>query len=291
VAAVVDHRLWLTTRSGLRIEGLPVQSAALSPHALYVAAGIGDSLVAMAPDGTRAWSQPAGGPVVAIGWAPDGLRIAYVVRRGDRFQLRTIEGNGIGDRLLDGRVRPVTPSWRGDSLALAYVGAGGRAVVYDFAHDAHRVSRASSGGARQVNFAPHGATLAVASAHLVSLDGEGRTSPVVAVGPGAVCEVAWAHGRLVVASSTRTSTASSLRLFRVTASGRAISIGRLDVAERVEALDGNESRFVVAVAGPRRETRLLASATNRATRGEQLSRHEVLLQLPTGTTIDAVSIR
>jgi hypothetical protein len=59
----------------------------------------------------------------------------------------------------------------------------------------------------------------------------------------------------------------------------------------VEALDGNESRFVVAVAGPRRETRLLASATNRATRGEQLSRHEVLLQLPTGTTIDAVSIR
>ena len=44
IAAVVDGRLWFTSRSGLRIEGLPVDSAALSPHALYVAAGIGDRL-------------------------------------------------------------------------------------------------------------------------------------------------------------------------------------------------------------------------------------------------------
>lgn len=291
VVAVVDHRLWLTTRDGLRIEGLPVQSAMLSPHALYVAAGIGDSLVAMAPNGTRAWSHPAGGPVVAIGWAPDGLRIAYVVRRGHGFQLRTIEGNGIGDRLLDGRVRPVSPSWRADSLALAYVGAGGRAVVYDLAHDSHRVSRASSGGARQVDFAPHGATLAVASAHRVSLDGQGRSSRVVAGGQRATYTIAWVHDRLVVASSTRARTGSSLRLFRVTTRGRAVLIGRLDVAGRVDALDGNERGIVVAIVRPRSSTRLLASATSRAATGELLSRQEVLLQLPAGTAIDAVSIR
>ena len=67
---------------GFRLQGLPVTSAALSPRALYVAAGIGDSLVAMAPNGRTAWSHPAGGTVVAIAWAPDGLRIAYVVHAG-----------------------------------------------------------------------------------------------------------------------------------------------------------------------------------------------------------------
>ena len=284
VAAVVDHRLWLTTRSGLRIEGLPVQSAALSPHGLYVAAGIGDSLVAMAPNGTRAWSHPAGGPVVAIGWAPDGLRIAYVVRRGGRFQLRTIEGNGLGDRVLDGNVRAVTPSWRADSLAVAYVGAGGRPVVYDFGHDSHRVIGASTRGASRLAFAPQGSTLAVVSGHVVSLDDQGRTSRVIAVGHGATAEIAWVHGQLVVASSTRTSTGSLLRLFRATRAGRVVTIGQLDVAGRVEALDGNANGVMVAVAKPRSATRLLASAG-------LLSRQEVLLQLPTGTAVDAVAIR
>ena len=94
IAAVVDGRLWLTTSSGFRLQGLPVTAAALSPHALYVAAGIGHSLVAMAPDGRRAWSHPTAGPVAAIGWAPDGLRIAYVVADGSGFRLHVIEGNG-----------------------------------------------------------------------------------------------------------------------------------------------------------------------------------------------------
>ena len=45
--------------------------------------------------------------------------------RGGDSQLRTIEGDGDHDRLLDRAVRPVVPSWRADSLAVAYVGAGG----------------------------------------------------------------------------------------------------------------------------------------------------------------------
>lgn len=277
IAAVVDGRLWLTTRSGLRIEGLPVRSATLSPHALYVAAGIGDSLVAMAPGGTRAWSHAAGGPVVAIAWAPDGLRIAYVVQRAGGFQLRTIEGNGTVDRLLDARVRPASPSWRADSLAVAYVGAGGRPVVYDFAHDAHHV--AGAGAATGVAFAPRGSALAVATTRGVSLTGQ--TTGVVARAAAARFGVAWAGGRLVVASSTRTGAGSSLRLFRVTQAGRALPAGRLAVAGRIEALDAHAGEIVAAVARAHSFTRVLASA----------ARQEQLLELPAGTTVDAVSIR
>ena len=200
VAAVVDGRLWLTTRSGLRIEGLPVESATLSPHALYVAAGIGDSLVAMAPNGTRAWSHAAGGRVVAIAWAPDALRIAYVVRTPRGFELRTIEGNGIHDRLVDTRVRPVAPSWRADSLSVAYVAAGGRPVLYDFAHDSHHlVGGKPARSATQLAFAPNGGRLAVTSAHGLSLVGTGRRAPIGDLSPDVAVGVGWVDGEVAVA--------------------------------------------------------------------------------------------
>ena len=120
------------------------RAAALSPRALYVAAGIGTSLVAMAPNGRRAWSHPAGGRVVSIAWAPDGFRIAYVVHAGRHFVLHVIYGNGIHDLTVDRSVRAVRPSWRADSLALAYVGGGGRAVVYDLGHRKHTVIGAAA---------------------------------------------------------------------------------------------------------------------------------------------------
>ncbi len=144
VAAIVDGRLSVVTKGGLRLDGQTVSAAALSPRALYVAAGIGDSLVAMAPDGRRAWSHPAGGRVVAIAWAPDGFRIAYVVHAGHRFVLHVIYGNGIRDTTIDRSVRAVRPSWRADSLAFAYVGGGGRAIVYDVGHEKHGMSSRST---------------------------------------------------------------------------------------------------------------------------------------------------
>jgi len=291
VVAVVDRQLWLATRSGLRIQGLPVRSATLSPHALYVAAGIGSSLVAMAPNGTRAWSHQAGGQVVAIAWAPDGLRIAYVVRRGDRFRLRTIEGNGNDDRLLDAQVRPVTPSWRADSLAVAYVGRGGRPVVYDFAHDSHRVTATDTREASRVAFAPRGATLAVASARHVWLAGRERATPVPGIGRCPACEIAWVRGHLVVASTARSTSGSVLQLVRVTPAGRVVSTTRVPVPGRVESLGSNGGAIVAAVSRPGTVTRLLASAHANETSGEAGPLTEVLLQLPPERTIDALSVR
>lgn len=139
IAAIVDGRLSVVIKGGFRLQGQSAAAVALSPHALYVAAGIGKSLVAMAPNGRRAWSHHAAGEVVAIAWAPEGNRIAYIVRAPHGLILHVIWGNGRNDDVIDRGVRAVRPSWRADSLAFAYVGGGGEAVVYDIAHRTHRV--------------------------------------------------------------------------------------------------------------------------------------------------------
>jgi len=191
IAAIVDGRLSVAIKGGFRIEGLTASTVALSPHAWYVAAGIGHSLVAMAPDRRTAWSHPVGGEVVAIAWAPDGLRVAYVVRHGHRFALRAIYGNGTHDALIDRSVRPVRPSWRADSLAFAYVGGGGHAVVYDLGHQRHSVVGAAA-PVTHLAFAPAGRALLVATPGSAVVDGK-------TVASGEVEAIGWFHTRATVA--------------------------------------------------------------------------------------------
>lgn len=211
VAAIVDRRLSVATRVGDQ-QGRLVDTAALSPRALYVAAGIGDSLVAMAPDGRTAWSHPTGGKVVAIAWAPFGYEIAYVVHAGRTFVLHNIYGNGIRDVTIDRSVRPIRPSWRADSLALAYVGAGGKAIVYDVGHQSRAVA-AVPAPVTGVAFAPTGDALAVARDDGVWLvHGNGAKE----VSRGAVEAFGWLRGRLAVAVPGLDS--AQLRLF--SANGR-----------------------------------------------------------------------
>jgi hypothetical protein len=187
VATVVDGRLSVVTKDGLSVEGQTVSAAALSPRALYVAAGIGNSLVAMAPNGRRAWSHPAGGRVVAIAWAPDGFRIAYIVHTGHRFVLHVIYGNGIHDATIDRSVRAVRPSWRADSLAFAYVGGGGKAIVYDLGHLSRNVVGTTAPVTR-LAFAPVGGKLAIATPDAVVV--EGKT-----IATGQVEALGWLKGR------------------------------------------------------------------------------------------------
>jgi hypothetical protein len=182
IAAIVDGRLSVVTRGGFRLQGLPASAAALSPHAYFIAAGIGNSLVAMAPNGRRAFSHPAGGRVVAIAWAPDGLRIAYVVHAGRHFVLRLVYGNGRHEEVIDRSVRPVRPSWRADSLAFAYVGAGGKAIVYDLAHRRRSIVGAATPVAR-LAFAPVGEKLLIATPGSALLGGKTvATGEIEAIG-------------------------------------------------------------------------------------------------------------
>jgi hypothetical protein len=139
IALVAGGRLWLATRRGLRIEGLPVSAAELSPRALYAVVGLGSSLVALAPGPRRAWTHETGGRVLAAAWSPDGLKIAYVVRTRRGRELRLIEGDGDHDRLLARDVEAVKPVWRQDSLAIAYVRGDARRALLDFGRGRTRV--------------------------------------------------------------------------------------------------------------------------------------------------------
>src|SRR2546422_2415216 len=111
IALVAGGKLWLATRSGLRIEGMRVSAAELSPRALYAVVGIGSSLVAVAPGNRHPWVHQAGGRGVAASWSPDGLKIAYVVARRGGYELRMIEGDGSPDPLVGARGRPAEPAW------------------------------------------------------------------------------------------------------------------------------------------------------------------------------------
>src|SRR2546428_5293284 len=70
VAVVAGGKLWLATRGGLRIEGMPVSAAELSPRALYAVVGIGSSLVTPAPRNPPPWVQQTDGPGVSAAGAP-----------------------------------------------------------------------------------------------------------------------------------------------------------------------------------------------------------------------------
>jgi hypothetical protein len=204
ISAIVDGKLSVVTKGGFRLQGLPVSAAALSPHALYVAAGIGNSLVAMRPNGSQAWSHPAGGKVVDIAWAPDGLRIVYVVKstHGPRWRLHVIWGNGTHGQMMDRGVSPTMPSWRADSLAFAYGverGPGGPLLVRDLALGTLRTVRLQPphGGVARLAFAPRGADLLVNEVRRTLLIGKHRRM----LWKGATHGIGWLDGRPAIAAA------------------------------------------------------------------------------------------
>lgn len=276
IAATVAGRLWLSTGSGLRLQGLPVSAAALSPHALYVAVGVGRSLVALAPDGRRAWSHPTAGRVASIAWAPDGLRVAYVVRVGHGFRLYAIEGNGQGNELVDAAVRSVRPAWRADSLAIAYVAPGGRPVVYDLVHGKHTVLSASAArGVAFLSFAAHGDALAFASRRRVAVWRAGGRVASVPFGDATVAGLGWLGGDLAVGLNGTTPAV------RILGAGL-VQVGRVAAPGKIEALDASGAGLTLALA-TRGGERVVSAATSSSSRP--------LLRLPAGSPISAVEAR
>jgi hypothetical protein len=218
-------RLWLASPS-LNVANRAYSAAELSPGAINMAAGSGHSLdVVRLSDGSIAWSHATAGRVVAAAWAPIGTEIAYVVESHGAAQLHVIEGDGDHDRLIAGSVSPVKPSWRADSLALAYAAAGGQVVVRDLAAGRTTVvhSRRCVGRTAQVAFAPRGDLLAASVANgglLVTDPARGWVACTAAtpfLGQLPPPLLAWISGRELVASVDQMVARKELRGHRIVA--------------------------------------------------------------------------
>jgi len=208
IAVVVYGRLSVTTKTGFHIHGLSVGVASLSPRARYVAAGIGNALTELAPSGRRVWSQPVGNPVADCGacnsvatvsWSPDGSRIAYLARTSTNSGnqvLHVIRRDGTHDTVIDSNAQGGQPSWRADSRALAYIGAGGKPIIYDLAHRSRHVITwpAARSLPTHLAFAPRGGDLAIATETAALLVG-GHDE---VVWRGQTHGVNWLGGRLAV---------------------------------------------------------------------------------------------
>ncbi len=299
LALVAGGRLWLATRSGLGVQGLAARAAELSPNATFAAVGIGEALVAIAPGGRRAWSHPAGGPVVAAAWAPNPIAIAYVVRRGPRHELRVIEGDGDGDRLVDADVAPVRPSWRADTQALAYVARGGQARAADYPSLATRAVADPPAGVAAVAYAPDGDRLALATAgpgFAVSLRGGPAPAGWMALGDprSALTAFAWASSAELLAAGDDPRPGAPDRIWSLLGSPLAFgkpagtAFGAAPAAALAPIGDGRRLAVAVAVG---EEMQVWETAAPALGRDAELRPQRVLLRVPAGPGRVSLSVR
>ena len=134
------------------------------------------------PAGSRGRTRPAAPSSPSPG-RPTGSASPTSSDVGKRYVLRLIEGDGDHDQLVDPAVRPVRPAWRADSLALAYVGAGGHPVVLDLGHDSRQVLGKGCGSASQVAFSVAGSHLAAATDEGIVVDRRCLRGGPAAAGP------------------------------------------------------------------------------------------------------------
>jgi hypothetical protein len=196
------------------------------------------------------------------------LRIAYIVRRGHRLTLHVIWGNGKHDKRIDGAVRAVPPSWRADSLAFAYVGAGGRAVVYDLGHNRHFVAGQASGDVTSLAFSPRGRVLAVGTRSKIWLVGAAAHRTAM---PGSVAGFGWLAPN-VIAVADRFDVAP----FTV---GKPPPQRAFIFGGRIAALATGGRRFIAVVAGS--STGIVVGTMRRT---------QTVLRLPRGARVDEVAI-
>lgn len=122
---------WILREDGSKRHLGDYDRATWSPNGRFVGVADGAELRAVDPAGNFRWSIEAPEDVDGIDWSSDeGFRVAYLA--GD--QIRTVAGDGTGDKFLVGPVKAVAPAWHPEDDAsaiheLAYVDASNRVVL------------------------------------------------------------------------------------------------------------------------------------------------------------------
>ena len=171
---------WIVQRDGSKRLLSGYHDVSWSPHGLYLAAIRGHELRALEPNGNVHWSLARPGQLATPRWSFEGYRIAY--RAGD--ELRVVNGDGTGDRVLATRVASVAPSWRPATHVVAYVDATGDVRIVDA--DTKRLLRRIHPSSRPeaVDWSPDGGRLLVRGGHTLEFFGPGPAH-LVPLGPGA----------------------------------------------------------------------------------------------------------
>lgn len=118
--------LSLVDREGDRRDLGVWQEGAFSPRGRFVAATRANTLAALDLRGSERWSLRRPFPLSQPVWAPDGLHVVYRSGQG----LRVVNGDGSGDRFLDGPAGPAAPVWL-DARTVAWADARGRVHAVD----------------------------------------------------------------------------------------------------------------------------------------------------------------
>ncbi len=162
---------------------------------------------------------------------------------------------------------------------MAYVGSGGRAVVYDFAHMSHRTVRGSSDEALGVAFAPRGTALAVAGRGGLRVAGAAGLSRAAAGSTGSV--VAWVGNDIAVVRPS-----GRVRLYRpVRRRAPVPAAQQLSWLRDVTTASASGARVIVAVE-PHAGSAGVLSTTPGST-----PQAETLLGLPRGARVAELAVR
>jgi hypothetical protein len=200
-------RAWVAIPHHVLLNGAPRSVIAVSPGAVYLLEAHGRKLRAVAAGtGRVVQTQRTAGPVSAAVWSPFPIRIAYLTEVGGHQQLHDEWGTLSHDYLVDRDVATVVPSWRWDSLAVAYVRADGRVAVHYATSGRNTVISPNCGlrHPRALAFAPSSGLLAIADrTRLRIVDTTGGAPDVCAAHSPGAPSIAWVRPRqLFVATGT-----------------------------------------------------------------------------------------
>jgi hypothetical protein len=203
----IGGRVWSASAHAVRPVAGQLSTVTVSPGALYELQAKAHVLRAVAyRSGRVAFTHRVQGRVVAASWSPLPIRIAYIEQTRDGDVMHDMWGTGSHDRRWAGLAAPVAPSWRWDSLAVAFVRANGRVATLSPTSGAFQTLPrvCSIGHALAIAYSPSNALLAIADRHrLAIIDTAGsRPAQCLAHAPG-MPSLAWVGGhRLALGAGT-----------------------------------------------------------------------------------------
>ena len=195
----VGGRVWSAGAHSLRPIAGRLSTIAVSPGALYELQAKAHLLRAVASrSGRVAFTHRVRGRVTAASWSPFPIRIAFLEQTPSGYVMHDMWGTGSHDRRAPSLAAPVAPSWRWDSLAVAFVRANGRVAILSPTSGAVKTLPrvCSIRRAQAIAYSPSNGLLAIAGGRRVGIVDTTGSRPLHCIRRAAgTPSLAWLGGR------------------------------------------------------------------------------------------------